>query len=132
MIDFSQTNDVASDDDWRNTTIDDAQAQVNPKVAQAVERITELRQSIDNVDAAIISLLAERFTYTAEVGKLKAAAGFAPEDREREQRQAARLNKIAVNAGLDPSVEEHYLQFVVTEAKRCHQWIAESGAESSC
>lgn len=131
MTDFSETSDVASGDDWCNTTIDGAQAQANPRVAQAVERITELRQSIDNVDAAIVLLLAERFKYTAEVGKLKAQAGFAPEDREREQRQAARLNEVAINAGLDSSVEEHYLQFVVTEVKRRHQCIAGAGAQSA-
>jgi chorismate mutase len=130
MTDFSDTNNVANGGDWCNTTIDDAQAQANPRVAQAVERITELRQSIDNVDAAIVSLLAERFKYTAEVGRLKAQAGFAPEDQEREQRQAVRLNELAVNAGLDPSIEERYLQFVVTEVKRRHQRIAGVGAKS--
>ncbi|WEV52783.1 chorismate mutase [Bifidobacterium sp. ESL0704] len=111
---------------WRDTTIDDAQERANPQTAQAVERIKRLRQSIDNVDTAIVSLLAERFKYTAEVGVLKAQSGFAPEDRQRESRQAERLTKVALDAGLDPSIEESYREFVVTEAKKRHQRIAES------
>lgn len=135
MTDFSESNDTGEAKDalqgagWRDTTIDDAQEQTNPQTAQAVERIKQLRQSIDNVDTAIVSLLAERFKYTAEVGVLKAQAGFAPEDRERENRQAARLKEVAVNAGLDPNIEENYREFVVTEAKKRHQRIADAGGD---
>lgn len=114
---------------WQDTTIDDAQEQSNPQTAAAVERIKQLRQSIDNVDTAIVSLLAERFKYTAEVGVLKAQAGFAPEDRARENRQAERLKEVAISAGLDPSIEENYREFVVTEAKKRHQRIAEAGGD---
>lgn len=133
MTDISEPNDTAetkeafNNEGWRNTTIDDAQEQANPQNAQAVERIKRLRQSIDNVDTAIVSLLAERFKCTAEVGVLKAQAGFAPEDREREKQQAQRLKEVAINAGLDPSIEENYREFVVTEAKKRHQRIAEAG-----
>ena len=58
--------------DWQDTTIDSQQAQEHPEVAQAVRKIKALRQSIDNVDTAIVSLLAERFKFTSEVGVLKA------------------------------------------------------------
>ncbi|WEV59269.1 chorismate mutase [Bifidobacterium sp. ESL0728] len=150
MTDFCETNDATATDNaastgdaanadgakdtsktvgWRDTTIDDAQERINPETAQAVQRIKRLRQSIDNVDTAIVSLLAERFKYTAEVGVLKAQAGFAPEDRERENRQAKRLKEVAIDAGLDPSIEENYREFVVTEAKKRHQRIAEAGGD---
>lgn len=99
----------------------------NPQNAKAVEQIRELRQSIDNVDAAIVSLLAERFKYTSMVGVVKAKAGFAPADYQREDRQMARLNRIAIDAGLDPEIAEKYREFVVTEAKKRHRRIAESG-----
>ncbi|MDF7663298.1 chorismate mutase [Bifidobacterium sp. ESL0763] len=114
---------------WSDTTIDDAQAQRNPEVSRDVARIKQLRQSIDNVDTAIVSLLAERFTCTAEVGALKARAGFAPEDKEREKRQSERLHQVAVSAGLDPDIEERYHEFVVTEAKKRHQRIADAGGD---
>lgn len=57
------------------TVIDAGTAQSNPEVADAVAKIAALRQSIDNVDTAIVSLLAERFKYTSQVGVLKAAQG---------------------------------------------------------
>ena len=60
------------------TIIDARTAQNNPEVADVVAKIASLRQSIDNVDTAIVSLLAERFKYTSQVGALKARAGFAP------------------------------------------------------
>ncbi|MFT8592614.1 MAG: chorismate mutase [Bifidobacterium sp.] len=117
----------AEPEDENSTTIDRNMAAENPQNAKAVEQIRELRQSIDNVDAAIVSLLAERFKYTSMVGVVKAKAGFAPADYQREDRQMARLNRIAIDAGLDPEIAEKYREFVVTEAKKRHRRIAESG-----
>ncbi len=109
------------------TIIDARTAQNNPEVADVVAKIASLRQSIDNVDAAIVSLLAERFKYTSQVGVLKARAGFAPADYQREHAQIERLHRIADEAGLDPEIAEMYREFVVTEAKRRHKRIAENG-----
>ena len=78
--------------DWQRTTIDSAQAAAHPETAQAVARIKALRQTIDNIDSAVIALLAERFKATSQVGVLKANAGFAPE--------IERLHRIAIDAGL--------------------------------
>ena len=111
------------------TIIDASTAQSNPEVADAVAKIAALRQSIDNVDTAMVSLLAERFKYTSQVGVLKARAGFAPADYKREDYQIKRLHRIAVDAGLDPDIAEMYREFVVTEAKRRHKRIAEDGGD---
>ena len=92
-------------------------------------KIASLRQSIDNVDAAIVSLLAERFKYTSQVGVLKARAGFAPADYQREHAQIERLHRIADEAGLDQEIAEMYREFVVAEAKRRHKRIAENGGD---
>jgi Chorismate mutase len=53
--------------------------------------LRELRGSIDNIDAALIHLLAERFKNTKRVGRLKAHAMMPPSDPEREAWQIARL-----------------------------------------
>ena len=90
------------------TIIDARTAQNNPEVADVVAKIASLRQSIDNVDTAIVSLLAERFKYTSQVGVLKARAGFAPADYQREHAQIERLHRIADEAGLDPEIAEMY------------------------
>ena len=108
------------------TIIDASTAQSNPEVADAVAKIAALRQS---VDTAIVSLLAERFKYTSQVGVLKARAGFAPADYQREHAQIERLHRIADEAGLDPEIAEMYREFVVTEAKRRHKRIAENGGD---
>ncbi|MFT8357581.1 chorismate mutase [Bifidobacterium aquikefiri] len=114
-------------EDENSTTIDRHMAAENPETARAVAQIKELRASIDNVDTAIVSLLAERFKYTSRVGVVKARAGFAPADYAREERQIARLHGIAEAAGLDPEIAEMYREFVVTEAKKRHKRIAEAG-----
>lgn len=115
--------------DETETVIDADTAQGDPQVAETVAKIKSLRQSIDNVDTAIVSLLAERFKYTSQVGVLKARAGFAPADYKREDYQIERLHRIAVDAGLDPEIAEMYREFVVTEAKRRHKRIADAGGD---
>ena len=105
------------------------QAAAHPETAQAVARIKALRQTIDNIDSAVIALLAERFKATSQVGVLKANAGFAPEDTKREDYQIERLHRIAIDAGLDPEIAEMYREFVVTEAKKRHQRIADAGGD---
>ena len=53
------------------------------------------RRSIDNIDAAIIHMLAERFRITQRVGHLKAEHGLPPADPAREARQIERLRALA-------------------------------------
>ena len=61
-----------------------------------------LRGSIDNIDAALIHMLAERFRCTQQVGELKAEHGMPASDPDREVRQIARLRSLAEDAHLDP------------------------------
>ena len=93
------------------TVIDADTARHDPQTAVTVAKIKALRQSIDNLDTAIVSLLAERFKYTSQVGVLKARAGFAPADYKREDYQIERLHRIAIDAGLDPDIAEMYREF---------------------
>ena len=68
--------------------------------------LLRLRDSIDNIDAALIHLLAERFKCTKAVGELKAAHGLPPADPAREATQIARLRSLAQTAKLDPDFEQ--------------------------
>lgn len=113
----------------KSSTIDEEAAANNPEVAEAVKRIEALRQTIDNIDGAVIHLLAERFKATAAVGVLKAGAGFAPADYKREDYQIARLQRIAIDSGLDTNIAEMYREFVVTESKKRHKRIADAGGD---
>jgi chorismate mutase len=88
--------------------------------------LLRLRASIDNIDAALIHLLAERFKATQEVGYLKARRHMQPDDPAREEQQIARLRALAQEAGLDPVFAEKFLTFVIAEVIRHHVEIAES------
>ena len=79
------------------------------------------RRSIDNIDAALIHMLAERFRITQAVGEYKAAAALPPADPVREARQIERLRKLAVEADLDPEFSEKFIRFVIEEVIRHHQ-----------
>ncbi|HWA89670.1 MAG TPA: chorismate mutase [Rhizomicrobium sp.] len=85
--------------------------------------LQRLRASIDNIDAALVHLLAERFKCTQAVGRYKAEHGLPPADPAREQQQIARLRKLAEAAKLDPDFAEKFLNFIVTEVIRHHEAI---------
>ena len=86
--------------------------------------LIRLRSSIDNIDAALVHLLAERFKATQQVGELTAAQGLPPADAAREERQIARLRALAHDAGLDPQFAEKFLNFIIAEVIRHHEAIA--------
>ena len=96
----------------------------------AVEQLGEFRRSIDNIDAALIHILAERFRCTQAVGHLKATHGLPPSDPNREQQQIERLRQLARDASLDPDFAEKFLNFIIQEVIRHHEAIASgNGAE---
>ncbi len=79
------------------------------------------RTSIDNIDAALVFMLAERFKITQAVGRYKAETGLPPADPGREAQQIARLRALAVDANLDPEFSEKFLRFIIDEVIRHHQ-----------
>ena len=91
---------------------------------QSDPELEQLRGSIDNLDAAIICKLAERFKITQRVGILKKDRGLAPADPEREEQQIARLRALAASANLDPEFAAKWLEFIVAEVVRHHEAIA--------
>ncbi len=91
---------------------------------QTPAELTRLRESIDNIDAAVIHMLAERFKCTQAVGRLKATLNLPPADPAREARQIARLRALAEGAHLDPEFAEKFLGFIIREVIQHHQAIA--------
>ena len=89
--------------------------------------LLEMRHSIDNIDAALVHLLAERFKLTRKVGELKAKKGLPPADAVREAQMTARLRSLAVTADLDPEFAEKFQNFLVKEVIRHHEIIAGGG-----
>lgn len=107
------------------TTSNTATGDVDPAVR---EELTRLRDSIDNIDAAVVHMLAERFKCTQQVGRLKAEHRLPPADPGREARQIARLRALAENAKLDPAFAEKFLNFIIAEVIRHHESIADDTA----
>jgi chorismate mutase len=85
------------------------------------------RASIDNIDAALIHMLAERFRITQAVGAYKAGKQLPPSDPAREEQQIARLRKLAQEANLDPDFGEKFIRFVIEEVIRHHERARNGG-----
>lgn len=79
------------------------------------------RESIDNIDAALVFMLAERFKITKAVGQYKAKTALPPADPSREDAQIARLKKLAADANLDPEFSAKFLRFIIDEVIRHHE-----------
>jgi len=85
------------------------------------EQLAAFRRSIDNIDAALIHILAERFRITQAVGQYKAKTELPPADPAREAKQIERLRALAADADLDPEFSEKFLRFIIDEVIRHHQ-----------
>jgi chorismate mutase len=88
------------------------------------QTLDSFRTSIDNIDAALIHILAERFRITKAVGAYKAQNALPASDPGREERQIARLRKLAEDAQLDPEFSEKFLRFIIQEVIRHHEQAA--------
>lgn len=101
-------------------------------MTSADQQLARYRRSIDNIDAALIHLLAERFRITQAVGEYKAANGLPPADPTREQVQIARLRELAAASDLDPEFGEKFIRFVIDEVIRHHEKARDSSVGTGC
>ena len=94
---------------------------VDVRQPAAMAELQDIRDSIDNIDASITHMLAERFRCTQRVGILKAQHNLPPSDPDREAQQIIRLRQLASVAKLDPEFAEKFLAFVIREVIRHHE-----------
>lgn len=89
------------------------------------DALAEYRASIDNIDASLIYLMAERFKVTEKVGKYKKEQGLPAASVDREQEQFHRMKKLAADAGVDQEFMGKFLRFIIDEVIRRHERIKE-------
>ena len=90
-----------------------------------LKALENLRESIDRLDSILVYTLAERFVLTQKVGHLKASNSIPPSDPERELQQITRLEKLALESGLDPTFAKDFLKFIISEVIKHHEKIQE-------
>lgn len=107
------------------STFDPAASSLNGEVDPAImQELLSIRASIDNFDAMLVYLLAERFKCTQRVGWLKAKHELPASDPGREAAQIERLRTLAADANLDPVFAEKFLNFIIGEVIRHHEAIS--------
>jgi chorismate mutase len=119
---MTQHNLHAPDSDDYDPSASSLAGQVDNSV---MAELLSIRSSIDNIDATLVYLLAERFKATQKVGFLKATHRLPAGDPGREAAQIARLRRLAEDAHLDPAFAEKFLNFIIGEVIRHHEAIAE-------
>jgi chorismate mutase len=86
-----------------------------------IERLEDCRRSIDNLDSAIIALLAERFRLTEKIGRMKAKAGSEASDPQREEEQLEQFRLRATSHHLDVEVAVDIMLRIIQHAKNRHE-----------
>ena len=106
-------------------TAQPASAQPSNQYSTGDATLAGYRKSIDNIDAALIHILAERFRITQAVGEYKAKVTLPPADPTREKEQIERLRRLAEESELDPEFSEKFLRFIIDEVIRHHEQAAQ-------
>jgi len=91
------------------------------------DKLNQYRGSIDNLDTALIHIIAERFRVTKQVGELKAKHDLPPSDPQREKKQVKRLRELAESSNLDPDFAEKLLNFIISEVIQHHKQARNEG-----
>jgi chorismate mutase len=78
-----------------------------------VPDLSELRAGIDDVDATLVSLLAQRARLVQGVVRYKRANHMRVVDRAREERMLVRIADLATAEGLDPRVAQQVLRTII-------------------
>ncbi len=81
------------------------------------DRIEELRSEIDEINARLLRLIAERQEVSLAIGALKAEQGLPLYSHEREAKLLARFRADAVDHDLDPDYVEDLMNVVLRHSR---------------
>jgi len=83
--------------------------------------LTTLRTKIDACDAELIALLARRFSYTRQIGKLKAQNGLPPKDKAREQAVLEHVGALATQKKMNPDLIQSMFAILMRAVRAEHK-----------
>ncbi|CAN7530298.1 chorismate mutase [Paenibacillus sp. LjRoot153] len=84
-------------------------------------QLDELRKNIDEIDQKIITLLAQRFKYTEEVGIYKAKSHLNAQDTNRESQQFQRIMQLSEQNALNPEYSYEIYRRIIDIVISRHQ-----------
>lgn len=88
-----------------------------------IQSLDDLRHHVDAVDAQLISLLAQRFDYTRQIGLYKRQHQIDPHDPVREYEKLEALQNMAMEDDLDPDLVKHIFVRIMQTVVRQHRDI---------
>lgn len=121
---MSASQEIKANEDFNQN----ASSLQNTADDSVMTELLSIRRTIDNLDASLVYILAERFRATQKVGLLKAEHSLPAGDPKREEEQIRRLRSFAEAAELDPEFAEKFLNFIISEVIKHHEQIAREAA----
>jgi chorismate mutase-like protein len=83
----------------------------------ASARLNQIRQEIEQIDIALVDLLARRLACAAEIGSLKEALGLPVMDPAREAEVVRHAAELARERGIDPELARDVIWRVIAQAR---------------
>ena len=80
--------------------------------------LPQLREKIDQIDAAIVALLAQRMEVCKEVAEVKAGSSTAVIQPQRVREVLTTRRQWAINSGVDADFAEQLFRIVLSETHR--------------
>lgn len=87
------------------------------------DTLQHCRNTIDNLDRALLSILAERFRCTEQIGHYKARHHLPEHDEERQKEQLLQWKRIAQSSGLPVHIAESTYHCLVSHVQERHKMI---------
>ena len=83
--------------------------------------LLQARARIDEIDQELIKLLADRFSLTLQVGKIKASQQLQSFDPDREAQKIQNLRQVSEEMGINPNLVENLFTQIMKEVVKNHQ-----------
>ncbi|MEW6744842.1 MAG: chorismate mutase [Planctomycetota bacterium] len=84
----------------------------------ATVRLAAYRRELDELDAALVQILARRFRVIARIGHLKARAGLPIRDPDREKEMLLSLARQGVEEGIAPALVRRVFTAILLHSRR--------------